>query len=176
MHHRTSMQGRIVLLRLRSFCFLSAMVIAPLRPSFAQAARPGRLPVLATFEAKDASCIPEAVSDDLQKLGVVSLVSVTDSAHRRLASLAFASDYHPRMLYSSMSTRSGRRIEGESVTIFLANDGKIARGERRARTGGIPASSSEDRAQGLLPEDSSAALMLISSISNLCGPVMHNSP
>ena len=64
----------------------------------AQAARMGRLPVLAPMRTAVVTCRPLPVDEGLRRQGVASLVTASDSALSRTVSLALTSDGHPKML------------------------------------------------------------------------------
>jgi hypothetical protein len=132
----------------------------------AQAARVGRLPVLAPLAA-GATCSTSPASGELKQSGIARLLSAKEPAQPRLLSLAVSADGKPKVLTILMGTREGQRGEGESVTVYF-RDGVIASGARTAYTTGTPARLSDDHHGGLFPSDTAQAKALAHALVRLC--------
>lgn len=151
------------------FRFVIAAVFASLPlQGVAQAARVGRLPVLAT-PAVGARCAMMPTTRELRSSGIARLFSIDEPGHPRLLTFGVSAVDKPLMLMAMMSTRQQRRSEGESVSVFFGSDATVRSGRRSAYTTGIPARSSDDRALGLLPTDSIEAISLVRALLRLCG-------
>jgi hypothetical protein len=135
--------------------------------SRAQAARVGRLALLAP-PAAGATCSTIPASAALQHSGMARILNVDEPARPRLLSLGVTAAGKARFLTVMMSTRDGRRGEGESVTVFFGDNGAIVRGDRSAYTTGTPARRSEDRRLGLLPADSARAQAMARALLRIC--------
>ena len=142
------------------------VAVLPLRGA-AQPARVGRLPVLAT-PIRGAVCGTMPVTAELRSSGVDRLFNVDEPGRPRLLTVGVTAAGKPSMLMVMMSTRQGRRREGESVTVFFGTDGRVLSGDRTAYTTGIPARSSDDRQLGLLGTDSAQAKSLARVLLQLC--------
>ena len=79
----------------------------------AQAARVGRLPLLAT-PAAGARCTSMPITPELRSAGIARLLNVEEPTHPRLLTLGVTSTDKPLMLMAMMSTRQERRSEGEN--------------------------------------------------------------
>lgn len=135
-----------------------------------QAARIGRLPVLAPLRATGTPCgtaLP--ITAELQRDGIESGVLVRDTLLARTVSLALTADGHAKVLLAMMSDSTGaQRRELETVTVVLGPDGRVLTGSRSAMTSGTPSRASEDRRGGLLPADTAQAIALAAAI-RACG-------
>jgi hypothetical protein len=145
---------------------VTVVAILPLRGA-AQAARVGRFPVLA-MPARGALCGTMPVTAELRSSGIARLYNVEEPGRPRLLTVGVTAAGKPSLLMAMMSTRQGRRSEGESVTVFFGTDGRVRSGDRTAYTTGIPARSSDDKQLGLLPIDSAQAKSLTSVLLQLC--------
>jgi hypothetical protein len=135
----------------------------------AQAARIGRLPVLAPLRAATTRCRALPIDAALRRDGVASGVMATDSANSRLVTLTLAPDGRAKLLIAMMSDSTGpRRRESETVTVMFGRDGRVSGGKRTAAPIGTPAQRSEDRDGGLLPADTALAEALVGSVRG-CG-------
>ena len=131
----------------------------------AQAARVGRLPVLAPMNAAAMRCRSLPMNAELRRSGMTSGVMATDTAASRIVSLAMTSDGRPKMLMAMMSDSTGpRRRELETVTVMFDANGRVVTGSRSAGTTGVPARLSEDRRAGLLPTDTASARALAAAL------------
>ena len=153
------------------FMFRFVVVVAvvaslPLRGA-AQPARVGRLPVLGT-PARGAVCETMPITAELRSSGVARLFKVEEPGRARLLTVGVTAAGKTSMVMAMMSTRQGRRREGESVTVFFGSDGRVRSGNRTAYTTGIPARSSDDKQLGLLPADSAQAKSLARALLRLC--------
>ena len=144
-----------------------AIVVSLPQQGVAQAARIGRLPVLAT-PAAGARCATMPVTPELRSSGIARLFNIEELGHPRLLTLGVSTADKPLMLMAMMSTRQERRSEGESVSVFFGGDARILSGHRTAYTTGIPARSSDDSTLGLLPTDSTEAMSLVRALLQLC--------
>lgn len=141
------------------------------RGASAQAARVGRLPVLAPLSAASTTCRPTPLNEDMRRQGVTSAVLASDSANSRSVSLVMTSDARPKVLFAMMSDSTGeRRREAEIVWVHFDADGRVASGSRSAMTEGVPARLSEDRRAGLLPADTAQAIALANAL-RACGRI-----
>ena len=151
---------------------LLAVALATVAPTSgdAQAARVGRLPVLELPAPGVGSCRNDPVTAALQREGVARLVSFqsSDSSSHRLVSLGMNAKGGAVMLMAMMGTDQGRRGESESVNVFFATDGAIARGRRSAFTTGTPARLGDDRQLGLLATDTLAVRRLATALRQRC--------
>jgi len=151
-----------------------AMLLAPAANLVAQVATIGRLPLLTLPISQGAACVRDTSNAALRAQSVATMISVKEPDRSRFLSLAVSNDGHPQMLFVSMGTRSDRRTESESVIASFSAEGSILQGNRYARTGGVPARSSEDRSSGLLAADSADVLKLVASIHKHCRAMMPN--
>ena len=135
----------------------------------AQAARVGRLPVLAPMRASALHCQPLPMNADLRRLGVATGVMARDSVLSRTVSLAMTADGRAKLLIAMMSDSTGpKRRELETVTVTFDTAGRVVSGWRHASTRGVPARLSEDRRSDLLPADTASALALANAMRS-CG-------
>ena len=149
------------------FVIIATVVASfPLRGA-AQPARVGRLPVLGTL-ARGALCNTMPITAELRSSGVGRLFNVEEPGRPRLLTVGVTAAGKPFVLMAMMSTRQGRRGEGESVSVFFGSDGRVRAGDRTAYTTGIPARGSDDRQLGLLPTDSAQAKSLARALVRLC--------
>jgi hypothetical protein len=151
---------------LRAMLLLSGLVVVA-RDASAQPARPGRLPVLAA-PPSTARCIVRSTSGDLRQSGIVRLLDVQFPAEDRLLSLGVDAKRRPRFLMGMMSTHEGRRGEGESVSVFFDDAGRLTRGRHDAYTSGLPTRLSDDRIGDLLPGDSAQIVAVVRTLLRRC--------
>jgi hypothetical protein len=109
-----------------------------------------------------------AASSALAKVGIVKIYLIDDHRTGRQVSMAVSSERAVHQFTVMMSDSIGTRHEGESVTVAITDRGRIARGERRAYTMGVPAARSDDRKSGLLPQDSVKVFALMNAGLALC--------
>jgi hypothetical protein len=156
-------------MRQRTLCFVTlGLVTLAAMPGGAQPARVGRLPIL-TLPTQDARhCAALPVTRDLDREGIVHLVTLNDSATHHFVSLAIDRSGEPKLLDAMMTTTEARRHESEAVTVGFDVYGKVMTGRRMAMTGGTPASTSEDRRVALFPGDTTQIVSLVKAVRRLC--------
>jgi hypothetical protein len=137
-------------------------------PAAAQAARVGRLPLLAPLSSGAGRCESHAASAEMQRSSMARVLDVKDTIAHRLLGLVVDSTNRWVMFQALMHARDRRRSEGESVTAFFTSRGTVAHGSRLAFTTGVPARTSDDRRAGLLPADTAQVKVLAAEIVELC--------
>ncbi|MBM3908840.1 MAG: hypothetical protein FJ363_12305 [Gemmatimonadetes bacterium] len=144
---------------------LLPLLLLAANPLQAQAARIGRLPVLAPMRAATTVCRALSVNAELRKRGITGGVMAQDSGARRLVSIGTTSSGRVRTLHALMSDSTGpKRSEMESVSVRFDAEGRVQAGTHSAMTGGTPARLSEDRRGGLLPSDTAQAVALAAAL------------
>ncbi len=158
-------------MRLRIVAITLSLSTSALSGLGAQAARVGRLPVLAKPPASGGTCRRDSTNAQLRGAGVVRLIGFTmeDSSSHRLQSIGVDRYGAPVMLMATMGTRQARRGESETVTVFFGVNGGVIRGERMAFTTGVPTHLSDDRAGvALFAADTAAAVSLAKALLLRC--------
>jgi hypothetical protein len=143
------------------------LIISLAAPAPRQAARIGRLPVLAPPPANARSAENEP-SRQLKRDGIERMFRMQIGATNRLISLGLGPSGRPRLLTAMMSTTEKRRSETESVNVLFGDSGEILSGDHKAFTGGTPSARSEDRRGNLLPGDTAQVRALVREIMKMC--------
>lgn len=158
-------------MRRKTIAIIVSLLTSSLGSAGAQAARIGRLPVLAPPPATGGTCRHDSVNAELRSAGIVRLISFSmeDSSSHRLQSVAIDRNGAVLFLSSMMGTRQARRGETETVSVFFDASGRVVNGKRSGFTTGLPTRLSDDRSDvALLRADTAAAIALARALRLRC--------